>query len=159
LSENDDFIAGKPVAAPEETEDLITHLKIHAQLFQSREWKELTDPQITAITYQHYYVTEYLAWEKAYGIISELGVPLRMPNENFKMLLSMECPYFPMLLKQPVPPPMLGMMPGAGGGMSPQTGANGVQGAPIDNGAGLDTGMSTQPPAMPPQPSNNPRIM
>lgn len=159
LSENDDFVAMKPVAAPEETEDLITHLKIHAQLFQSREWKEMTDPTVKQAAYLHYYTTEYLAWEKAYGIISELGVPLRMPNENFKMLLSMECPYFPMLLKQPIPPPMMGMMPGAGGGMSPQTGANGVQGAPIDNGAGLDPGMPAQPPAMPPQPSNNPRIM
>lgn len=155
-SENNDFSAGRPVQPPTPLEDLITHWKIHAQLFQSRQYKELMPPEMKAQAEQHFMVTEYLMWEKAYGIMSQTGMPMRMPNMVFQQKLSMMCPDFPMVLKSPTPP--MGMM-GMGGGMGGPMGTNtGIGEAPIDNGAGLDTGAPTSPPGMPPQPSSNPRM-
>lgn len=159
-SENDDFIAGRPVAPPEETEDFIIHWKIHTQLYQSREWKQLTDPAIKQTAYHHHYITEYLMFEKAYGIMEEItGRPLRMPNPAFQQRLLIECPDFPLLLKTPVPPPMLGMQGGGGMGGPMPAPTDGVVPAPIDNGMPLDGGAPVAPPPMPPQPPNNPRIV
>lgn len=152
LSENDDFLAGKPVQPPTPLEDLIIHWKIHAQMFQSREYKELVDPMKKAQAEQHFYTTEFLMYEKAYGITSSLGQPMSMGNPAFMQILSLECPQFPMLLKTPIPP--LGMLAPGGMGMGgPMPQASGViPPMPIDNGAGLDTGMSAAPPPLPPQP-------
>lgn len=156
-SENDDFLAGRPVAPPTSLEDLITHWKIHAQLFQSREYKELVSPEKRAAAEQHFYITEYLMHEKAYGIISGTGIPLKMPNLVYQQLLAIKCPDFPLVLNTPTPP--MGML-GAGGGMGGPQGMNsGLQPAPIDNGAGLDTGAPTSPPPMGAPPPANPNVM
>ncbi|OQB10441.1 MAG: hypothetical protein BWY21_00362 [Parcubacteria group bacterium ADurb.Bin216] len=157
-SENDDFIAGRPVSPPTETEDLIAHWKVHSQVFQGREYKELLAPEKKAALEEHFLVTEYLMYEKANGIMDSIGMPLRMGNPVFAQKLMVECPDFPMLLKTPTPPPMMGMGMGAGGPGGPMPQANGtLQPSPIDNGAGLEQGAETAPPPLPPQPSNQVR--
>jgi len=155
-SENDDFVAKRPVAPPTEVEDLITHWKIHVQQMQSREWKEMTPPDIKATAEQHLYITEYLMQEKAYGIMDGMGMPLRMPNIGFQQLLVMQCPNFPVLLQSPTPPPMMGMMGGGGmgGPLPPASGT--LEPAPVDTGMPMDGGANTAPPPLPPQPPNNP---
>ena len=155
-SENDDFIAGRPVKPPTETEDMIAHWKIHAQAFQSREYKEIVPDQNKAALEQHHLVTEYLMFEKANGIHDSMGMPLRMGNPGYAQRLSVECPDFPLLLKTPTPPPMMGM-PGMGGGpgMPPGDPSATLEPAPIDTGVmGMDMGASAAPPPMPPQPPN-----
>lgn len=141
-SENDDFLAKRPVSMPTETEDLVVHWKIHAQGFQSRNYKELVTPDIKQAFEQHFQITEYLMFEKAYGIQDSMGMPLRMGNPAFAQKLMIECPDFPLLLKSPVPL-ALGPMTNAGlsGGPNPQ--ATGIinpapidPGAPVSNGAG-----------------------
>lgn len=156
MSENDDFIAGRPVSPPTETENLITHWKIHAQAFQSREYKELTAPERKQAIEQHFYVTEYLMFEKANGIQSPMtGMPLRQGNIIFAQKLAMECPDFPMLLQAPVPPMMPGMgmaPPGGPGAMNQPTPDGLLQAAPIDQGAPVETGGSGAPPGIPAPP-------
>ncbi len=149
-SENDDFQSGKPVSAPTETEDLITHWKIHVQPMQSREYKELWQPQLRATFEQHLYITEYLMWEKAYGIQDSMGMPIRMPNPIFQQKLTMECPDFPMLLKTPTPPMGMGMpVTGAPpGGPSPEASGT-LQESPMDAGATVEAGASVAPPPLP----------
>ena len=156
-SENDDFQSGNPVQPPTELEDLIAHWKVHGQLFQSREYKELFTPEVKAAAEQHFYITEYLMFEKANGLTNQMGLPIRMPNPGFGQRLAMECPNFPMLLKTPTPPMamMMGGGMGMGGPMPPPT--DGVQPMPIDNGAGIDTGAGASPPPMPSEPSSIPR--
>lgn len=158
LSENDDFIAGRPVSPPTETEDLVAHWRIHTQLFQSREYKELTAPEVKIVAEQHLYVTEYLMWEKANGLMDQMGMPIRMGNPIFAQKLQLECPDFPMLLKTPTPSlAMMGMMGGMGSG-GPMPEASGVMApAPIDTGAMPGAGASAAPPPMPPQPSSSVR--
>lgn len=156
LSENDDFHAGRPVSPPTETEDLITHWKIHVQAFQSREYKELMPPELKALQEQHLYVTEYLMHEKAFGLTDSMGMPMRMPNITFQQKLMLECPDFPMLLQSP--PPVMPMMPpggapmgapGAMGGGPPPTGL--LEATPMDAGAPMEMGGSAAPPSLPPQ--------
>ncbi len=156
-SENDDFLAGRPVPPPTETEDLIAHWKIHAQAFQSRDYKEIVPPDRKAALEQHHLVTEYLMFEKANGIQDSMGMPLRMGNPGFAQRLSMECVDFPMLLKTPTPPPMMGMPMGGGMGMPPGDPSATLQPMPIDNGASMDMGASAAPPAMPTPPPFNVR--
>lgn len=161
-SENDDFIAGRPVADPVETEDLIAHWKIHVQMFQSREWKELTPEPNKQAAMKHFYTTEYLMYEKANGIMSPLtGMPIKMGNMIFAQKLALECPDFPMIMPCPVPvmpPPMMGMN-GTGG--TPPMGSptpNGLlQATPIDQGAPMEVGGSAAPPVLPPRPPPNVR--
>lgn len=139
-SENDDFLAKRPVSMPTETEDLIAHWKIHAQGFQSRNYKELVTPDIKQAYEAHFQVTEYLMFEKAYGIQDSMGIPLRMGNPTFAQKLMIECPDFPLILKTPVPL-ALGPMTNAGlsGGPYPQ--ATGViNPAPINTGAAPQAG-------------------
>jgi len=151
-SENDDFIAGRPVQPPTETEDLIAHWKVHAQAFQSREYKEMVPPDRKMAIEEHFQVTEYLMFEKAFGIQDTMGMPLRMGNPVFQQRLMLECPDFPMMLKMPTPPPMPMGLPGT----EPSGGPN-----PVPSGlmspAPMDQGASAAPPPMPPQPSNNVR--
>jgi len=160
-SENDDFIAGRPVQSPTETEDLVTHWKIHAQAFQSREYKELTAPNIKKAIEEHFYITEYLMFEKAYGVQNSMGMPVRVGSPIFQQRLAMECPDFPMLFKTPVPPLMLGMPPMGGNpglGAANQPTPNGLlQAAPIDQGAPMEVGGSAAPPSVPPPPLSNAR--
>lgn len=160
-SENDDFMAGKPVQPPTEVEDLIAHWKIHVQMFQSREYKDMTPPQIKMAAEEHFKITEYLMFEKAHGIQDSLGMPMRPGNPVFAQRLMMETPDFPMLLVQPNPPmPMMGMpMNGNGGppgGPTPQASGNVIPSA-VDQGAALQNGMPASAPPMPSQPPNNPR--
>ncbi len=152
-SENDDFLAGRPVQPPTEVEDLIVHWKIHAQATQSREYKELVPPERKALLEEHIYITEYLMYEKANGIIGPLGDIKRMGNPIFKQKLMLECPDFPMLLKQPIPPQMLGMPMGAmpPGGPTPDASAT-LNPSPLDTGASMDGGASVAPPPLPQQP-------
>lgn len=155
-SENDDFTAGRPVKPPTEVENLIAHWKIHAQAFQSREYKEILPDDRKFAIEQHFFTTEYLMHEKAFGVTDSMGMPIKMGNPTFAQRLMIECPDFPLLLTQPTPPPMGMMMNGAPpGGPMPQ--ANGMLApSPIDVGASLDTGASASPPPLPPQPPNNP---
>lgn len=159
-SENGDFLAGRPVSPPTEIEDLIAHWKIHCQPPQSRQYKEATDPAVKAELEKHIYITEYLMFEKAYGITDQMGMPIRMPNPMFAQRLMLECPNFPLLLKTPTPPPMMGIPMGGAppmGGPAPE--ASGVLApSPVDTGAMPATGAPVAPPPMPPEPSNNPRM-
>lgn len=146
-SENDDFLAGRPVKPPTETENLIAHWKIHSQAFQSRDYKEIVDPAKKALFEQHFQVTEYLMFEKAYGIQNSAGMPLRMGNPNFAQRLIIECPDFPLLLKTPTPPLLLGPQTINAGIGGPQPVATGViNPAPVDNGAPLPEGAPTDAP-------------
>ena len=148
-SENDDFLAGRPVAPPTELEDLIAHWKTHAQMFQSRDYKTVVDPQRKAAAEEHFGITEYLMFEKAYGVQDSMGMPLRMGNPAFAQRLMVECPNFPLLLKTPTPPLALGPMTSNMGVGGPQPVATGViNPAPMDAGAPLppqDT-MGASPP-------------
>lgn len=151
--ENDDFLAGRPVAPPAETEDLIAHWLIHTQAFQSREYKELLAPERKSAIEQHFMTTEYLMWEKAHGILDSMGMPIRMPNPAFAQRLMLEAPDFPLLLQAPTPPPMMGapMAGGPPGGPTPD--ASGLlQAGTLDTGAPMEAGGSGAPPALPPQP-------
>jgi len=148
-SENDDFLAGRPVADPTELEDLVIHWKIHAQAFQSREYKEMTDPAIKALMEEHFRITEYLMFEKGYGITDPMtGMPLKVGNPTFAQRLMIECPDFPLILQTPAP---LALGPvtntGLSGGPSPI--ASGViNPAPLDPGAAIDPGAPTAAPPM-----------
>ena len=88
-------------------------------------------------------------FEKANGITSSIGIPLRMGNPNFAQRLAIECMDFPAMFKTPTPPAMTqGAMQGAPmGGPMPEAQAT-LQGAPIDTGASLDMGAPTTPPPM-----------
>ena len=154
-SENDDFLAGNPVAPPAETEDLIVHWKIHIQPMQGREYKELLEPERKAAIEQHLYITEYLMFEKAYGIQDSMGAPIRMGNPTFQQRLIIECPDFPMLLKTPPPAPTFGALGTMGlsapgmppGGPAPSTGPIIDQAPP---GMGAPSTFSGAAPTMPP---------
>lgn len=156
LSENDDFLAGRPVSPPVETEDFIAHWKIHVQMFQSRDWKELVSPEKKAAAQQHLMITEYGMWKKANGIISPLGVPLSMPNQMFAQRLAIECPDFPLLFPAPLPGAPIALPEMGGMGGVPPTGepayAGSVEGAPVDNQMPLNGGDLAGPPVIPPQP-------
>jgi hypothetical protein len=119
-SENDDILSGLQVAPPTETEDLVVHWKVHYQVMQSREYKEITPPERKAALEKHLYVTEYLMFEKANGIQNSMGMPLRNGSPGFAQRVAMECIDFPLLLKTPVPSMMAMGMNGAGPGMQMQ---------------------------------------
>lgn len=57
-SENEDLLAGKPVAMPEEYEDHITHWLSHATLMQNRGFKEESSNEIYAAVEAHVRATE-----------------------------------------------------------------------------------------------------
>lgn len=152
-SETDDFLAGRPVQDPTETEDLLAHWRIHVQATQSREYKDMTDPTRKAALERHLYITEYLMFEKANGVTSSMGMPLRMGNPAFAQKLAIECPDFPLLLKTPVPPMMAGMGAPAGAGMAGPEASATLQPAAVDTGMPIDNGADTAPPPMPPLPT------
>jgi hypothetical protein len=162
-SENDDFLAGRFVSAPVETEDFIAHWKIHLQMFQSREWKELVSPERKQAAQQHLLITEYAMHKKAYGIIGPAtGVPIAVGNPIFAQRLMTECPDFPMLLGAPLPTPApMGMAPqgGAPGApMGPSQAFNGFlqEAGPVDNQMPLEGGEMAGPPVLPPMPEVSP---
>lgn len=147
-SENDDFLAGRPVSDPTEVEDLVNHWKMHAQPMQTREYKEMTPPERRAALERHMQITEYLMFEKAFGVMTPLGQQLRLGNPAFAQRLMIECPDFPLLLKQPLPL-ALGPMTTAAGIGGPQPQATGtIQPSPIDPGMPLDAGAPVSAPIM-----------
>ena len=148
-SENDDFLAGRPVSPPTETEDLIAHWKMHVQPLQSREYKDMTPPDRKAALEKHLLVTEYLIFEKAFGITTPTtGQQIRMGNPGFANRLMVSCPDFPLLLQQPIPATLGPMNVASGiGGPQPQASAI-IQPAPVNPGAPPPPGMPTAPPPM-----------
>ena len=145
-SENDDFRAGRPVSPPTETEDLISHWKVHLQDTQSREYKELRDPARKAALEEHIFTTEYLMFEKAYGVTGSMGQPMRMGNPNFAQRLMVECMDFPTLLKQPIPMQLGSLALTSGiGGPQPQATAT-LTPAAVDTGMPPDAGAGVTPP-------------
>lgn len=141
-SENNDFVAGKPVSPPDETEDLVTHWKIHSQQFQGRDWKELTPPANKQQALTHFMTTEYLMFEKAYGLQNSIGMPIKTGNPMFAQRLMIECPDFPMILQTPIP---LALGPTSNsaiaGGPAPQ--ATGIiNPAPVNTGAPVANGVA-----------------
>lgn len=141
--ENEDIRAGIQISSPTETEDLITHWKTHIQLSQSREWKELTPPERKAIYNQHLLETEFLMYEKAYGVIAPAtGMPLIQPNPVFQQQL-MALAQWPCFFRLPVGTGMMTGQPMMGGGA-----LNGPGGSPVPPSGGSDT-MSEPPPVNP----------
>lgn len=151
-SENDDFASGAMVAAPQPDEDLITHLKVHYQLPQTRDYKERMPQDRKLAFQQHVYRTEYMAYEKAFGIMLSSGMPLLAGNAAFAQQLQMALPQFPVYFKLPVPgaPPS----PLMGGGMPPPQ-ALGPEAGMVQEGPMPDAGVlpeqanPTPPPAQP----------
>lgn len=152
-SENDDFVSGMPVADPRPDEDLIVHLKVHYQLAQSREYKERMPEERRALYEAHVFRTEYLAYEKAFGITTSMGLPLSMPSPGFQMQLMATLPQFPVYFKMPVPgiPAMAinGAMP-APAPLGPDAGM--VQQGPLPPEAMPLGGAPAAPPPVPPLP-------
>jgi hypothetical protein len=155
MSENDDMVSGIQVAEPTQDEDLITHWQIHMQITQGRDYKERMPEDRKLVIQNHLYVTEYLMYEKAYGLTDSFGMPVRMPNLAFRQQLELQCPNWPAFFRLPVPalPPMMPANPGAPMEATPiGPEAGGVVPSPIDTGAPVDAGAPTAPPPLPPQP-------
>lgn len=147
-SETDDFLAGRPVSDPVEIEDLISHWKIHIQAVQSREYKEMVPPERKAALERHIQITEYLMFEKGFGIQDSMGTPLRMGNPGFANRLMVECPDFPLILQQPIPAALGPIQMNSGiGGPQPEASAT-ITPSPTDPGAPLPQGAPSQPPVM-----------
>lgn len=119
-AENEDMLSGIQIKGPTEDEDLIEHWRVHMQASQSRSYKEQLPDDRKKIHQKHTYDTEYLMYEKAFGIISPLGVSLKMPNANFAMQLQL-LPTWPVYFKMPVAQP--GVPPMGMGTVVPQPGA------------------------------------
>lgn len=125
-SENEDMMAGRPVADPEEFEDHITHWKVHTKAIQERTFKEECPVEYRQEVLEHIAVHEYLMIEKA------------QQNPLFQAKLA-ELPLFPIFPTGFVPESALqqqarvqgeanrgeeitGMIPGEDNGELPQQG-------------------------------------
>ena len=64
-SENEDILAGRPVADPEEFEDHILHWKVHTRAMQERTFKEECPPELREEMLQHIAIHEFLMIERA----------------------------------------------------------------------------------------------
>jgi hypothetical protein len=64
-SENEDIMAGRPVADPEEFEDHILHWKVHTKSIQERTFKEECPPNLRQEMLQHIAIHEFLMVQKA----------------------------------------------------------------------------------------------
>lgn len=64
-SENEDLLAGQPVADPEPYEDHIVHWRVHTKRMQRRDFKEEVPPEIREIFKEHIMLTEFLMVQKA----------------------------------------------------------------------------------------------
>ena len=64
-SENEDIMAGRPVADPEDFEDHILHWKVHTKAIQDRTFKEECPPNLREEMLQHISIHEFLMVEKA----------------------------------------------------------------------------------------------
>ena len=63
-SENEDLLAGREIAQPEEWEDHVIHWQSHTQHMQSRQFKEEATPEVRKMFKKHVYDTEELIIEK-----------------------------------------------------------------------------------------------
>lgn len=146
-TENDDILAGEQVAPPTVDEDLITHWTIHLQAVQSRDYKETMPPERKAALEQHVYITEYLMWKKAFGIMDAMGMPIVLGNMNFQAKMQAMCVDWPVYFQIPPPgvlPPMPGMGVSMAGGPAqgpmPVPQNPGIQPSPVDAGIPLGAG-------------------
>jgi hypothetical protein len=64
-SENEDLLAGRPVADPEPWEDHIAHWESHSRVIQGRQFKEEVDPSARAAMLDHLRITELAMFDKA----------------------------------------------------------------------------------------------
>ena len=64
-SENEDMLAGKLVADPQEYEDHIIHWKTHVKAIQNRTFKEETPPEVREKVLDHIALHEFVMVEKA----------------------------------------------------------------------------------------------
>lgn len=64
-SENEDIMAARPVADPEEFEDHILHWKVHTKAIQERTFKEECPPNLRQEMLQHIAIHEFLMIQKA----------------------------------------------------------------------------------------------
>ena len=64
-SENEDMLQGKPVAPPEDYEDLLVHWRVHTKMMQARSFKEEVPPEYREEVKAHVADTEFLMVEKA----------------------------------------------------------------------------------------------
>jgi len=64
-SENEDILAGKQVADPEEYEDSVLHWKTHVKAIQGRSFKEETPLEVQNNMLEHIAITEFALIEKA----------------------------------------------------------------------------------------------
>ena len=64
-SENEDIMAGRPVADPQDFEDHILHWKVHTKAIQERTFKEECPPQYREEMLEHIAIHEFLLVEKA----------------------------------------------------------------------------------------------
>lgn len=139
-SENEDIISGAPVAPPTQEEDLIVHWNVHLQAMQGRDYKEITPPDRKAQLVQHMKLTEYLMFEKAFGIMDSMGMPITMGNPGFAAKMQMECINYPVFFQMPVPPPPPGMMTGGGSPPIGPTATDPTLPPPTDQGEPLPPG-------------------
>lgn len=64
-SENEDLLAGQPIADPEPFEDHIIHWRVHTKRMQRRDFKEEVPPEIREVFKEHVMLTEFLMVQKA----------------------------------------------------------------------------------------------
>jgi len=64
-SENEDMMAGKPVADPQDYEDHIVHWKTHTKAIQNRSFKEECPPEYREKVLDHIALHEFVMIEKA----------------------------------------------------------------------------------------------
>lgn len=155
-AENDDMRSGVEVADPTSFEDLIVHWKIHLQDMQSWTFKNTLVPERQAAYEKHMYITEFLMYEKAFGLTAPPTIPgmpgqlVRMPNPVFQQSLMMQCPQWPVVFNIPapgvLPQPMMEPMMAAGAPIMDGPVPNGLQQAPLDAGMDMDQGAPTGTP-------------
>jgi hypothetical protein len=149
-SENDDILSGMQIKDPTVEEDLIEHWKVHLQACQGRDYKEITPDDRKEMLKKHTTLTEYLMFEKAFGITDPMGAQLSMGNPMFAQRIQMECPNYPVYFSLPVPPtPPMGMMPpGAPSPMPSQPTPAIPPGAPLNNNPPIQNGANVVPPGL-----------
>lgn len=64
-SENEDLLAGKPVADPEEFEDQLVHWRVHTKAMQARSFKEEVPPEMRETLKEHVSIHEFIMIQKA----------------------------------------------------------------------------------------------
>lgn len=92
-SENEDLMSGNEVMPPESFEDMLTHYRVHLQLFQKREFKEEASNDIMNAAKDHLFETERQIIEKS------------KVNPNFGAQVA-ALPIFPVFYHEDYQPPV-----------------------------------------------------